>query len=132
MRRCTVEIKCTISGFISLYFCMYLSSAQFKVYVRPEGGGGTQKSVRMNTRERGSSKNVLTLKYFLNCCKLGENGIRKGLDMNFILINQSNGSYLHYPKIDYIKFYSAQLNSQFQYNSKSASICNACTLNSRR
>ena len=45
-------------------------------------------------------------------------GIRKGLDVNFILIKQSSGSYLHYSKIDYIKFYSAQLNSQFQYNSK--------------
>ena len=66
------------------------------------------------------------------CCKLGEHGIRKGLDVNFFLINQSNGSYLYYSKIDYIKFYSAQLNSQFQYNSKSARVCNACMLNSRR
>ena len=41
------------------------------------------------------------------CCKLGEHEIRKGLDVNFILINESNGSYLHYSKIDYIKFYSA-------------------------
>ena len=56
-------------------------------------------------------------------CKLGEHGIRKGLDVKFILINQSNGSYLHYSKIDYIKFYSALLNS------KSASICNTCILN---
>ena len=66
------------------------------------------------------------------CCKLGEHGIRKGLDVNFIPINQSNGSNLHYSKINYIKFYSAQFNSQFQYNSKSASICNACILNRRR
>ena len=52
------------------------------------------------------------------CCNLGEHEIRKGLDVNFIVINQSNGSYLHYSKIDYIKLYSAQLNSQFQCNSK--------------
>ena len=68
---------------------------------------------------------------FCICCRLGEHGIRKGLDVNFMLINQSNGSYLHYSKIDYIKFYSGQLNSQFQFNSKSASICNACILNRR-
>ena len=53
------------------------------------------------------------------CCELGEHGIRKGLDVNVILINQSNGSNLHYSKIDYTKFYFALLNSQFQYNSKS-------------
>ena len=72
------------------------------------------------------------IRFLDKCCKLGEHGIGKGLDVNFILINQSNGSYLYYSKIDYIKFYSAQLISQFQCNSKSASKCNACILNRRR
>ena len=67
-----------------------------------------------------------------DCYTLGEHWIRKGLNVNFILINESSGSYLHDSKIDYIKFYSAQLNFQFKYNSKSSSISNAWILNRRR
>ena len=58
------RIKCMISDFISLNFCMYLSSGQFKMYVLPERGEVTRKSVRKCTREKGFLKDVCTLKYF--------------------------------------------------------------------
>ena len=66
----------------------------------------------IHENERGEVTRLLIL-FRKACCKLDERGIRKGLGVNFILINQSNGSYVHDAKIDNIKFYSAQLNCQF-------------------
>ena len=38
----------TISGFNSLYFCMYSSSGKFNMYVPSEGGRGTQKRTKVH------------------------------------------------------------------------------------